>query len=377
MQIALQCQSNIIERTSVCDTALSQEAQVLTTRMYSGPTMTKFWSGNSIVIDSVIPKERSSFLVLGHRGCGKNKTWSSEAAPDQRPSIKENTIISFNTAANTGVDFVEFDVQVTKDGHPVIFHDDLIVAEEQGQMVAKCIGELTLKEFLSIGPQKDSEKVGRTLGRKDIDGSIRNWIVTMEDSFCSLKDAFEQVVPTVGFNIEVKFDDTNLVPESELRRTIDAILLDVEKYAMERKVFFSSFHPDAVDVLRKVQPTYPVFFLTDGGEGVHADLRRNSVEAAIDVCMKSGLQGIVSEVRAILEDPDLVQLVKKAGFCLLTYGDWNNMPEALIQQRQLGLDGVIVDDVHEMVAVARNHNNPAVSLSSYSHSLNMALKTVE
>eukprot|EP00249_Psilotum_nudum_P035063 c54956_g1_i1 orf=139-303(+) len=50
--------------------------------------MTSFWS------DFVIPKERSRFLTLGHRSSGKNRIWSSEDAPDHRPSIKDNTIIS-------------------------------------------------------------------------------------------------------------------------------------------------------------------------------------------------------------------------------------------------------------------------------------------
>ncbi len=53
-------------------------------------------------------------LVIGHRGCGKNNAISSqgEAVATRRPSIRENTIASFNEAARNGVDFVEFDVQV-------------------------------------------------------------------------------------------------------------------------------------------------------------------------------------------------------------------------------------------------------------------------
>ena len=34
-----------------------------------------------------------------------------------------------------------------------------------------------------------------------------------------------------------------------------------------------------------------------------------------------GLQGIVSEVGAILQNPGLVSKVKDAGLCLLTYGE--------------------------------------------------------
>lgn len=52
-------------------------------------------------------------VVIGHRGCGKNKTLSQGEIPEARPSIRENTICSFNMASKYGANFVEFDVQVT------------------------------------------------------------------------------------------------------------------------------------------------------------------------------------------------------------------------------------------------------------------------
>lgn len=53
----------------------------------------------------VFPK----FVVMGHRGFGMNMLQS----PDEKmKSIKENSILSFNVAADFPIDFVEFDVQV-------------------------------------------------------------------------------------------------------------------------------------------------------------------------------------------------------------------------------------------------------------------------
>lgn len=49
------------------------------------------------------------FMVIGHRGNGMNKLQSSDP---RLKSIKENSILSFNTAASFHLDFVEFDVQV-------------------------------------------------------------------------------------------------------------------------------------------------------------------------------------------------------------------------------------------------------------------------
>lgn len=40
--------------------------------------------------------------------------------------IRENTIASLKEAANKGADLVEFDVQLTKDLVPIIYHDFLV-----------------------------------------------------------------------------------------------------------------------------------------------------------------------------------------------------------------------------------------------------------
>lgn len=98
----------------------------------------------------------SMLLVVGHRGCGKNKILPAGVTSEARQSIRENTVTSFNLAARNGAQFVEFDVQVTKDGVPVIFHDDVIITEDH---VPRRIGELTLDEFRAIGPQSDPTKV--------------------------------------------------------------------------------------------------------------------------------------------------------------------------------------------------------------------------
>lgn len=53
----------------------------------------------------ILPK----FLVVGHRGHGMNILQST----DKRMKVyKENSILSFNNAANHPLDFIEFDVQV-------------------------------------------------------------------------------------------------------------------------------------------------------------------------------------------------------------------------------------------------------------------------
>ncbi|KAF7129561.1 hypothetical protein RHSIM_Rhsim10G0003500 [Rhododendron simsii] len=287
-----------------------------------------------------IPK----FLVLGHRGSGMNILQSSDR---RMKAFKENSILSFNAAANFPVDFIEFDVQVTKDDCPVIFHDDFILSEDNGTIYEKRVTELSLSEFLCYGPQREPGTVGKSLLRKT-GGKILSWNVESDDSLCTLEEVFEKVNPCLGFNIEVKFDDHIVYQQDHLTHVLQAILKVVFEYGKDRPIIFSSFQPDAALLLRKLQSTYPVFFLTNGGTEIYYDVRRNSLEEAINLCLDGGLQGIVSEIKGVLRNPGAVPKIKEAKLSLLTYGKLNNVPEVVYLQHLMGVEGVIVDLVQEI-----------------------------
>lgn len=71
--------------------------------------------------------------ILGHRG-----------APFIAP---ENTMASFRTAVNIGVDGIETDVQETKDGELVICHDEMLNRTTNGTGLLK---DYTLKELKEL-----------------------------------------------------------------------------------------------------------------------------------------------------------------------------------------------------------------------------------
>jgi len=143
---------------------------------------------------------------------------------------------------------------------------------------------MALHEFLSYGPQKDGTNVKPML-RKTKDGRIFEWKVEKDDPLCTLEDAFLNVKHSLGFNIELKFDDNTVYGEGELRQTLDNImtvkdilftrldllmsisnlnLLDeqvVNEHSKNRPIIFSSFHPDAARLIRNMQRSYPVRLL--------------------------------------------------------------------------------------------------------------------
>lgn len=201
--------------------------------------------------------------------------------------------------------------------------------------------------------------MGKSLLRKTKDGKILHWNVEIDDSLCTLQEAFQQVDPNVGFNVELKFDDHIVYEQDYLIRVIQAILKIVFEFAENRPIIFSTFQPDAALLIRKLQSTYPVFFLTNGGTEIFYDVRRNSLEEAVKVCLEGGLQGIVSEVKGVFRNPGAVTKIKESKLSLLTYGRLNNVAEAVYMQHLMGIDGVIVDLVQEITEAVYDMIKPA------------------
>lgn len=80
--------------------------------------MTNFKCDMSVTYERHWKKGRQS-LDVGHRGSGS----SFKVETKNCAEVRENTIASLRNAINHGADFVEFDVQLSKDLIPIIYHD--------------------------------------------------------------------------------------------------------------------------------------------------------------------------------------------------------------------------------------------------------------
>jgi len=86
--------------------------------------------------------------VIGHRGAARH-------AP-------ENTLAGLRAAAAMGVACVEFDVRLTKDGIPVLFHDDMVerTTDGQGRLGALALAHVRrLDAGAWFGPRFAGERV--------------------------------------------------------------------------------------------------------------------------------------------------------------------------------------------------------------------------
>jgi len=299
-----------------------------------------------------MPKPAS---IIGHRGLGSNLGPKGFNTLDGyfAGSIRENTMLAFNTAAAHGADFVELDVQVTKDGVPVIWHDDYIHYQriDSPEIISKTIRELTIAEFKQISylstvsPQK-----GIVLMRRfDKESSeFRPWVCRQEDQLPTLEEVVRDLPLSIGINLELKFDDEHKVLEKEeLRDRILSIMKCINLHSSPlRKIVLSSFSPDACIIASNIKTNnvYPVMMLTDAGFYTYPDERRNSIEAAYKLAKDNNMFGVVT-YSYILPDEALLESFEKDGLVFMSYGEKNNDNSFSVKQIEMGIHALIVDDV--------------------------------
>ncbi|KAI2134611.1 hypothetical protein LOZ29_004221 [Ophidiomyces ophidiicola] len=157
--------------------------------------------------------------LVGHRGVGQN------TASREYLQLGENTVDSCLSAAALGASFVEFDVQVTRDLVPVIYHDFSL--SELGSDVL--IHGVDLAQFLHAGNYSELEKLesrtprSRSLTRED-DSEARSRTrlqhtvdfmgkgykpnsrgTFIQSPFATLEDLLVQLPKNLGFVVEIKY----------------------------------------------------------------------------------------------------------------------------------------------------------------------------
>ncbi|KAJ3300308.1 Glycerophosphocholine phosphodiesterase [Borealophlyctis nickersoniae] len=312
--------------------------------------------------------------VVGHRGLGMNKA-AKVGEGKGHLQLGENTLLSFVTAGALGAEYVEFDVQLTKDLVPVLYHD--FTVWETGYPIP--MNMLTLSQFLALHPTDEparesshSRKIGKSQLRRTrsmTENGPRfgletlepmNWPTkgnaegTVQLPHATLEEALKKVPSRVGFNIEVKYPNLEEAEKEDLHNAeinlfCDRILEVVFEHAGDRNIYFSSFHPEICWMMSMKQNQYPVFFLTEGGTATTYDMRCNSLLEAVRFATRSGCLGVVTHVAPILEAPGLIRAVREGGLLLFTYGALNNEVENVRLQKAYGVDAVIVDKVKSVV----------------------------
>jgi glycerophosphoryl diester phosphodiesterase len=159
----------------------------------------------------------ASPLVCGHRGaCG--------LAP-------ENTLAAFRKALELGAEWVELDVQLSKDGYLVVFHDDTLerTTDKGGSLRPT---DLTLAELqaLDAGSWFDKSFAGEKIP--------------------TLDEVFEGFGGKIQINVEIKSK-----PRFEQDNGIEAKIIEaIKRHNLMDGVLTSSFDPSRLIVTHELEP---------------------------------------------------------------------------------------------------------------------------
>ncbi|MDB5097777.1 MAG: glycerophosphoryl diester phosphodiesterase [Cyanobacteria bacterium RYN_339] len=159
-------------------------------------------------------KELGRPLIMGHRG-------AMGTAP-------ENTMASFKQAVALGVEAVELDVHLSKDGRLVVIHDESVDRTTDGTGE---VADLTLAELkaLDAGSWFDAKFAGER-------------IPTLEEVLAWAKD----VVPVV---IEVKFN-------RHIEQIVQATVMEVERLGAAGNVAVISFDHNVSFGVKSLRPDW-------------------------------------------------------------------------------------------------------------------------
>ena len=315
-------------------------------------------------------KGSGSTRIVGHRGFGANSTARTNL------QLGENTVQSFLTASSLGASCVEFDVQLTKDCFPVIFHDFLVM--ETGGDVP--LHTLTFDQFMHLSrcqaPRGDllssaevryleRNKVREHLRPKrrshsvntyddyrsqdlvermrfteegmqnNIKGNLRGH--SIQEPSSTLEQLLTQLPESIAFNLEIKYpmlweaqDRGMELYAMELNFFVDTILTTIFRLCGNRNITLSSFSPEICILLTCKQQAFPILFINKAGSVPTGDIRAGSLQGAIDFAKAWDLAGIVMLSDPFVMCPRLLMYAKDSGLVVGSYGNLNDEPDCAL-----------------------------------------------
>ena len=263
-----------------------------------------FVNGGTVSYDDVVVTELppngflrpegSPLTVIAHRG-------ASAAAP-------ENTLVAQEIARKGGADWIENDVQPSKDGIPFVLHDGTVDRTTDGTGNIRDLTAAQIKA-LDAGSWFAPQYVGER-------------------------------VPTLAEQLaDLRTRGGNLLLEIKGRHTKDEVAKIVQvirDQQMTGRVFVQSFEVDALRYTYELAPELPLGLL------------RSSLDAdPVAIARELHLTAYNPDGNALLAKPEIVAPLHAAGVAVMAW----TMDSASLWQRleRIGVDGVITNRPSELV----------------------------
>lgn len=227
-------------------------------------------------------------FIAGHRG--------------DRSAAPENTMPAFELALDGPMDFVETDVQLTRDGVPVLFHDVTLerTTNGQGTVAGHTAAQLTR---LDAGAWYSSAYAGTR-------------IPTLDALLTRLAKSTKKAL------VELKFEWT----AEQVRSVIDLI----DRHDLRGRVVLLSFNLNTLTNLQAVAPQSPRVMLV-----------RELPDNPVPMARRFGVVALATTARAVANAPDALRRLHKAGLGVICYT--LNSQDTWREVRDRGVDGIITD----------------------------------
>lgn len=226
-------------------------------------------------------------------------------------------MLSFQRGLEQGAEMFELDVRLSKDGVPVIMHDNQL-----RRLTGRCgsVSQRTWKHLskLDVGSWKDPAFADQRLLR--------------------LEDVLAFLAPHVPINVEMKYSGGE---PSALANTVAKVIKDL---GLTRRILVSSFRHDSLPIIRKCLPellTAPLFEANQGPLG-QAQLDLLSQQPLRSAPSQDGdfpCAGRIMCLHHSLATEEFVRSVNALGGGIFV---WTvNEPEDMLRLASYGVKGII------------------------------------
>ncbi|MEH7380986.1 glycerophosphodiester phosphodiesterase family protein [Bacillus sp. JJ1533] len=165
-------------------------------------------------------------LIIAHRGANDR--------------FNEHTLTAYKIASEDGIDYLEIDLRMTKDGELVAMHDDTIDRTTNGKGKVSDYTLEELKNFKTVSTF-DGERVSEEIP--------------------SLREILDEFSDTENFYIETRLVNNQLAMEEKLIELLNEYhLLD------DKRVVFQSFSTKSLEKITSLAPDLPLAHLFKKGK---------------------------------------------------------------------------------------------------------------
>lgn len=245
-------------------------------------------------------KTTNKIIVAGHRGYSAR--------------FPENTLLAYREAANAGCHMIELDVTLSKDGVPVISHDDHLERVSNGKGM---IADYTCEEL------------------KQFDFGVNYGIVFQGVKIPTFYEAMELLKEYPHVIIDVDF---KISPDIEI--TIEKALEIIRQLEMEERCVYNSCDGKAIEILSEMG------YLTIGAPELFPD----------KVNYSDDTYGRLWSVCIPMEDltPEVARIYQEKGIVVATTSP--DTPEQIRYALKCGATFLIVDELQYAVQIAESLN---------------------